>query len=159
MKHFTLSGILLFFSVAASHAQESINAGSGDIATANLSMSYSIGQVFTVPVAYAAGSVTPGIQQPYNITDLVSGLPNVVAELKILAYPNPAIDYLELSFPGYNKETYTLRLIDQIGRLISLEKIKAETTRMDVHALVPGIYFLQVTEKEKTVKTFKIVKN
>jgi hypothetical protein len=92
MKHFILSSILLFFSVAASHAQESTNAGSGDVAAANLSMSYSIGQAFTEPVAYTAGSVTPGIQQPYKI-DVASGLPNVAAELKMQAYPNPATSY------------------------------------------------------------------
>jgi hypothetical protein len=158
MKRFILSGILLFFSVAALHAQESINAGSGDVAAANLSMSYSIGQAFMEPVAYAEGSVTPGIQQPYKI-DVASGVPNVVAELKIQAYPNPATNYLKLSFPGYNNQTHTLRLIDQTGRLIILEKIKAEITRIDVHALASGIYFLQIAEKGQTVKTFKIIKN
>jgi hypothetical protein len=158
MKHFILSSILLFFSVAASHAQESINAGNGNVTTANLSLSYSIGQVFMTPVAYAAGSVTPGIQQPYNI-DIVSGQPSVAAELKIQAYPNPATNYLKLSFPGYNSKTHTLRLTDQTGRLILLDKIKAEITRMDVHALAPGVYFLQIAEKGQTVKTFKIIKN
>jgi hypothetical protein len=155
---FILSTLLFLFSAAASHAQESINAGSGDITDPEINLSYSIGQVLMEPVIYSEGSVTPGIQQPYEIS-LLSGVPEVIAGLKIQAYPNPATDYLELSFPDYDKEKHTLRLIDQTGKVIFLTEIIEAISRMNVHALAPGVYFLQIAEKEQMLKTFKIIKN
>jgi hypothetical protein len=138
-------------------AQESVNAGGGNVVNSDVNISYSIGQVFVAPVTYSQGSVTPGIQQPYEIS-LVSGLPKVAAELKIQAYPNPAIDYLLLSFPEYRKTNYSLRLIDMAGKTLYLNEIKEEISRIEVQSLTSGLYFLQVLCREEMLKVFKVIK-
>jgi hypothetical protein len=138
-------------------AQESINAGGGDIVEANLAIAYSLGQVFFEPVVYTNVSVTPGIQQSYEIASAV-GLPPVAAELKLQVYPNPAKDYLELSFPAYNTAKYTMTLIDQSGKNLYIEEIKKEISRMEVSALASGVYFLQIKDNERIIKVFKTVK-
>jgi hypothetical protein len=139
------------------HAQESVNAGGGDVVEPEIIIAYSIGEVFYDPIAYAGGSLTPGIQQAYEIA-FVSALPEVKAGLQIRAYPNPATDYLLLSFPGYKSEKHTMTLFDPSGRNIYLDEIKNELSRLEVQNLAPGTYFLQIANKEQIIQLFKIIK-
>jgi hypothetical protein len=138
-------------------AQESINAGGGDIAEPDINVAYSMGQVFYEPVIYDGGSLTPGIQQTYEIS-LVTALPETSPGLQIRAYPNPADDYLLLSFPGYKNAVYSLRLSDSSGKILTIDEVKEELTRIVVHPLTPGTYFLQITDKEQVIQLFKIIK-
>ncbi|GHT64633.1 hypothetical protein AGMMS50239_22680 [Bacteroidia bacterium] len=158
MKKNLIAVILLFtFFSLELKAQESVNAGGGDIKSSDIVISYSVGQVFVEPVAYPEGSLTPGIQQVYKIS-LITGLPDVITKLKMQAYPNPATDYLELSFPEFNKAKHTLSLIDQTGRTVINDEVKSEISRLEVQGLASGVYFLQIADKEQIVKVFKIIK-
>ncbi|MDR0680698.1 MAG: T9SS type A sorting domain-containing protein [Dysgonamonadaceae bacterium] len=147
----------VFFSCLSLQAQESVNAGGGDIAESGITIAYSIGQVFSEPVIYTEGSLTPGIQQAYEIT-LVSTLPEMNLDLQIRAYPNPADDYLLLSFPEYRKAVHTLRLIDSSGKNIYMDEVKEELSRLEVQGLTQGVYFLQIANKEQIIQLFKIIK-
>jgi hypothetical protein len=152
----TLSVAAFFLCNLPLHAQESINAGGGDIIDPAIGVSYSLGQPFFEPVTNAESSVTPGIQQAYEIS-IISGLPEITG-LQLQAYPNPATDYLNLSFPGFNEKKYTMTLIDQSGRIIYIDEIKNELSQIEVQALASGVYFLQIAEKEQQIKVFKIIK-
>jgi hypothetical protein len=147
-----------FLACISLQAQESINAGGGDTTDPEITIAYSIGQVFSEPVIYTEGSLTPGIQQPYEIS-LVSALPEMNADLQIRAYPNPATDYLLLSFPGYRKAAHTMRLIDSSGKNIYMDEVKEELSRLEMQSLSPGTYFLQIASKEQIIQLFKIIKN
>jgi hypothetical protein len=148
--------IFFCFSVAQLQAQESVNSGGGEVVNSEIEISYSLGQVFFEPVSSSENSVTPGIQQAYEIS-LISGLSDVV-NLSIQAYPNPAVDYLNLSFPGFKEKKYTMTLIDQSGRIIYVDEIKNDLSQIEVQSLASGVYFLQIAEKEQQIKVFKIIK-
>ena len=137
-------------------AQDSINAGSGDVTDVDISICYSIGQTFFDHLSYTEGTTTMGIQQAYDVS-LLTSLSEIENDALQL-YPNPAVNFVELSFPEYNKFDHQMILFDSSGRAVYRNEIKEPVTEIDVQSLEAGIYFLQVINKEESVKVFKLIK-
>jgi hypothetical protein len=156
MKNSVILFLFLFFAFSLS-AQDSFNAAGGEATGPEITLTYSVGQVFVEPVAYTEGSLTPGVQQAW-ITGLGTGRTEVAADLHISVFPNPATDYFFLSFPGYRKEAHTLRLFDAAGKSLYFDEIKEETSQIDVQSLATGTYFLQIANSEQIIELFKIIK-
>jgi hypothetical protein len=152
-----LSGICACLFCNALKAQESVNAGGGNWVETNMTVAYSLGQVFYEPVVYSQGSVTPGVQQPYE-TPFVTVLSSTAFEPDIQVAPNPATDLLHVFFPAYSDSPYTMTLLDLTGKNLYTERISNETSRLPIAAFAPGVYFLQIKNNDQAVKVFKIIK-
>ena len=63
----------------------------------------------------------------------------------IQAYPNPVRDWLNLSLPAYTLSSLTLHLYEATGRHVQSVTcpVQADTARLPVGDLSPGIYLLQ----------------
>jgi hypothetical protein len=141
------------------HAQSTIPAAGGNAAGAGGTVSYSVGQVVFTTNTGTSGSVSQGVQQPYEISVITS-----IAEAKEIilfcsVYPNPANDFLTLKIENYDSENLSYRLIDLNGILFENKKINADETSINLSSLVPAIYFLKIFDRQKEIKTFKIIKN
>lgn len=66
---------------------------------------------------------------------------------------------LKLKIRNFKIDDLSLKLIDLNGKQISEKKIDEEETNIPVEYLIPGNYFLIITQNDRPVKTFKIVKN
>jgi hypothetical protein len=140
-------------------AQESIPAAGGDATGSGGSVSYSIGQVVYSTNTSATGSVSEGVQQPYEIFVITGSdlLPLVSLSCKV--FPNPTTDFLILSVGESEKRNLSYRLSDLNGRDIASGKVIDEQTRIQMGTLRNGNYFLSVLMNNSEVKTFKIIKN
>jgi hypothetical protein len=140
-------------------AQETIPAAGGNASGSGGSVSYTIGQVFYVWNTGINGSVTEGVQQPYEISVVVGMEKADGINLICRAYPNPTTDHLilEVEFPG--NASYFFQLYDMMAKLLASKKLTEIRTTIPMEKLPPGAYFLKVTDKQKVVKTFKIIKN
>lgn len=147
-----LTFLLGAFSVSA---QETLTVTGTNASATNGTISYTIGQPFYVSSQGPNGSLSEGVQQPYEITDVL-GRDEKDISLKMKAYPNPTIDILQL-YVG-NQEDLSFILYDLNGRLLQRGIIRNETTQIDMHGLPQATYFLLVKNKERDVKTFKIIK-
>ncbi len=162
--------VLLFTGLTAATAQESIGASGGEASGSGGFVSYSIGQLFHITYTGETGSVAEGVQQPYEIS-VVTGIQEMAGiELIILAFPNPATDYLILRVENYDYQNLSYQLFDVNGRLIANKHLEGNQTKIDMTGLVYGVYFLRVYSVEHTdqsgilrplqeVKTFKIIKS
>ena len=74
-------------------------------------------------------------------------------------YPNPTTTWVNLLIPGYNSENLNYQLLDMNGRIIQSQKIKQSETQIIMENLAATIYLLQVSDENKLLKTFKIIKN
>jgi len=139
-------------------AQEVIPASGGDAKGNGSSVSYSIGQVVYATNSSAGGSVSEGVQQPYEIFVITGNelLPSVTLACK--AYPNPATDFIILSVGESDKENLLYRLSDQNGKVIANNKVIDEQTKIQTGTLRNGNYFLSIIMNNTEVKTFKIIK-
>lgn len=75
---------------------------------------------------------------------------------KIKIYPNPATDHISIEssnlFIDGNFEMY-----DVLGTLIRTEKIEATPERINLSAIIPGVYFYKITKDMKMISSGKLV--
>jgi len=150
---------LLYLGLTGIYAQESINATGGNALGSGGSVSYSIGQIVYQTNSDAIGSVAEGVQQPFEISIITSTEEAKNINLMVTAYPNPSTDYLILHIDGFDISNLSYHLYDMQGKLLHNEHIVDNSTMVSVNSLKPAIYFIKVYQKNKEVKTFKIIKN
>ena len=136
------------------NAQSAVATAGGEAGT----VSFTVGQPFVTPAASDAGSLTPGVQQAYDIT-VVNGVENTQISLEAEIYPNPVVDRLTLSVMDADGVVLHYTLTDANGRTIATAEIVDAQTAIDMARYVQGVYFLRVDDGNVVVKTFKIVKN
>jgi hypothetical protein len=79
--------------------------------------------------------------------------------LTVSVYPNPATDYLTLSIDNFEVSKLSYQLVDISGKLIETKKLEGNQTVIVTDNLIPATYLIKVTESNREVKTFKIIKN
>lgn len=161
MQNKTLKLIVVFlFSLGLTsiQAQEAISASGGN-ATGSGSASYTIGQIVYTTITNSGSSVSQGVQQPYEIS-VVTGIEEARdINLIISVYPNPTTDFLVLKIINYDSENLSFWLYSINGILIKTDRVNTIETQISFGNKVSGTYFLKVTDKNKEIKTFKIIKN
>ena len=140
-------------------AQKAIPAAGGNASGSGGSVSYTIGQVFYSTNTGTNGSVAEGVQQPYEISVVVGIEQAKDINLICMVYPNPTTDLLTLEVEMLENENLFFQLYDIMGKLLVSKKLIDIKTTISMANLAPATYFLKVTDNEKIVKTFKIIKN
>lgn len=157
-----ISAMLVFsftFSLSTVFTQETIPASGGNVSGSRGSVSYSVGQVAYTTQSGTNGSVSQGVQQPYEIL-VVTGLEEANnINLICSAYPNPAREFLTLKVEHYDKGNLSYQLFDINGKLLESKKITGNESAITMAQFAAGTYFLKVTDHQKEVKSFKIIKN
>jgi len=149
---------VLFLALTKLHAQETIPSSGGNASGSGGTTSYTVGQVVYTINTGTNGSVIQGVQQPYEIS-VISGIDVEYIQLKCSAYPNPANDYLTLKVENNNNKNLFYQLYDMSGTLLKNEKLTENEVTIPMADFIPAIYFLMVTDNQKEIKTFKIIKN
>ena len=150
--------LLLGLGLTGVQAQTSVNATGGNASGSGGLASYSVGQVVYTTNTGTNGSVAQGVQQPFEIS-VVTGIEEAKdINLSVSAYPNPTTDYLTLSIGEFDISNLSYQLYDMQGKLLQSGKITGNQTSIVMSNLVPATYFVKVTEGNKEVKTFKIIK-
>ncbi|OFY82304.1 MAG: hypothetical protein A3F72_21770 [Bacteroidetes bacterium RIFCSPLOWO2_12_FULL_35_15] len=151
--------LLLGIELTGMQAQEAIPASGGNASGSGGSVSYSVGQVVYTTNTETNGSVAQGVQQPYEIL-IVTGLEEAEGiNLVCSAYPNPATDFVKLKIENYKTENLTYQLYDISGKLLKNKKVESNEMIISLENLVHAAYFLKITDNNKEIKTFKIIKN
>jgi len=157
-KQLKLSAVLMLcLGLTSIQAQEALLATGGEASGDGGSVSYSVGQaVFTINTG-TNGSLSPGVQQPYEIS-IITGLEASNINLKVVAYPNPTTDFLTLEIEDLKLSTLYFELYDIQGKLLRTNTLTSNSTIILMKGLPSSSYFLKVTDSQKLVKTFKIIK-
>jgi hypothetical protein len=162
--------IVFYFMITGLSAQESISTTGGNALGNGGSASFSIGEVAYQTITSTYGSVAQGVQQPYEIY-LLTGIEDYFdINLSVSAYPNPTTSDLILEVRGLDFSTINFQLFDMSGKLLQNEQVSSNQTRICMNNLVPASYFVKVyingensknglIQKNKVLKTFKIIKN
>lgn len=78
--------------------------------------------------------------------------------LHIVAGPNPTRNIVQLNISGTITPQMHFKLLDLNGKKILEEKIKSNHTIVDLSTLAQAVYLLQITDGNKIVQIFRIVK-
>ena len=159
-KRRTLSVLFcLGIGLATVNAQESSVASGGDASGVGGTVSYSVGQVVYTTNSSASGTISQGVQQPYEIL-IVTGINEAVdVTMNLTAYPNPTTDFLILKISDYDLKNVSYQFYDINGKLIENKKINDSETNIVMDKLASSTYFLKVSNGNTELKSFKIIKN
>ncbi len=150
---------LYLFAMSVLFSQDVISTSGGDGTGSGGSVSYTVGQVGYTSIDSEDGSITQGVQQPFEIFVIV-GI-DEAADISLIfeAYPNPTSGILTLKIINYNSENLSYKLYDFNGRTVEVKSIDILETRINMISLPSSTYFLKIFDENKEIKTFKIVKN
>jgi hypothetical protein len=150
-----MSVAFLLLGLGGLHAQETAAAASGDAAGSGGSSSYTVGQVVSTTNIGSNGSVTQGVQQPYEIY-VTTGVNETTINLELSVYPNPTTDYLTLKVEKTKDLSY--QLYDLQGKVIASKTVNGTSTNISLEGQPTATYYLNVVKNNQTVKRFKVIK-
>lgn len=157
MKTTLTSAIFLLFYFSTAQAQQSVTAAGGEATGNGGTVSYSLGQVVYTNITGTGGSVNQGVQQPYAFLSVGKDEGN---NISTFLYPNPTTDLVKIRVEEMSSyDNLSCRLYSLEGKLLLHQKITSAETSVPIHNLALTIYYLQVLEGDKPIKTFKIIKN
>ena len=139
------------------HSQEAIPVSGGEATGSGGSGSYTVGQVFYTTHTAATGSISQGVQHPFEFQTLSNAALTTV-NLTAVTYPNPTKDFiiLKITDSALNNLRYTL--FDVNGKSIASGSITESSTQIQLKYLSIGAYILKVSQQNKSLKTYKILK-
>lgn len=120
------------------------------------SVAYSVGQV-SYSHKGTNQEVMEGVQQAYEIITLEVDDESIM-EKKILLYPNPVNDFLNVDFGKENFHNTSYVLFDSQGKLIRSGKFSQQKNELNMTELPTSVYIIQIFQDRKNIKTFKIIK-
>lgn len=139
-------------------AQQSLSSSGKDVSGSGGTVNYTIGQVDYINSTSASGQVYQGVQQPYEIFAVgLNELSNI--SLTYMVYPNPTAEFLDLDVSDASIEHLSLSITDISGKVLLQSDISENKTKISMQSYSSGTYFLQITAKNKNLKSFKIIKN
>lgn len=137
-------------------AQQNSVASGGDAIGVGGGISYSIGQIDHVTSVGSIGTISEGLQQPYEIL-ILKGVEET--DIRLSVYPNPTRDFIVLSVQNTNTQNMTYILYDVLGKIIENKKLIDSQTSISMLNLADDIYFIKVLNNGNELKIFKIIKN
>ena len=157
MKKIILFTISFLFFLSKVTAQTSTNAAGGDATGAGGSVAYSVGQPFYITNSGANGSVAQGVQQTYQIFSL--GINQSELNISLAVFPNPTYDNLNIEIKEFNNENLSYELFDIQSKLLASGLITSKQTQINLINLPPSAYVIHISQKNKKIQSFKIIKN
>ncbi|WP_264559263.1 T9SS type A sorting domain-containing protein [Flavobacterium sp. N2270] len=150
--------IVFYLGMSNCYSQQSPTSSGGDLIGSNGSVAYSVGQIVYTTNTGSNGSVSQGVQQPYEISEVLASEDFSELINDLIVYPNPSTDVLTINMSNSNGLELDYAIIDVTGKVLKSKKNIENETSIVVSDLPSAIYFLQITNKNKEVKTFKIIK-
>jgi len=156
MKRILTTGMFFLLTILSVQAQESPVSTGGNASGSGGSVSYSVGQVMYLTKVGVNGSVSDGVQQPFEISTIV-GINETSINLTLSVYPNPTTQFLHLTLAEFSGVSYQLFSLD--GQQIELSEVNQYDTIIKMGNLPSAAYVLHVMKNNQLVKTYKIIKN
>ena len=159
MKKLTTSFLVLSFLLlfCESRAQEVISSAGATYSTANLQLSWTVGE--PVVETFSAGStvLTQGFHQSKLVITAIDPIPLAGFELEV--YPNPTFGEVNIKVNNGNVSKLRLFLYTSQGVQICNQEFSNQVERINMEHLAPGYYILKIaSDADPPMQTFKIVK-
>ncbi len=158
-KTITVTLLMLGFCLTAAKAQQASLSSGGNASGSGGTVAYSVGQIVYSSNSGTNGSVSQGVQQAYEISTTLELEEAKNISLNLQVYPNPTFGKVTLNVGDYELSYLSFELFDLNGRSIENKKITNTTEIIRLENLPRATYFLKVTNSNKELKTFKIIKN
>ncbi|MFO7657858.1 MAG: T9SS type A sorting domain-containing protein [Bacteroidales bacterium] len=148
---------LLLVSSLGLSAQEAITAAGGSCSGSGGTSCFSLGQIACNTLSGSGFTLLQGVQQPYQVdvsnSEGVSGISK-----SITVFPNPTGGKLFLTIEGTLPAGLFCRLYDLQGNLLFQKPLNENLCTVEMEMLPSATYLVEIREKERILKSFKIIK-
>jgi len=145
-------------SYAQQARQEMISSAGGYNMNGGMSLSWTLGSTVVPTLKSGDGNIvlTHGFQNKVIITPARE---NLVHDLKMSVYPNPATDLIKIQFDAPLEKRVDLFLYSADGKMVKTDMVEAESIvkELDLQDLSAGIYYLRL-KKGYSINVYKVVK-
>ena len=149
---------MLLFAASAIHAQLIVASSGNSGSAAGYTVDWTLGEPVIETISGSTHILTQGLHQTKLLATAISEMKFPGLEVKV--YPNPTGRFLNLEIIQTGNELFFYELTDITGRKSVLKQMHTNTEEIDMGSYVSGIYFLNVTTRNREyVTTFKIIKN
>jgi hypothetical protein len=152
---FLVLSLLLLFCI--SRAQEVISSSGATQSSANVQLSWTVGE--PIVDTYSSGSVilTQGFHQSKLIVTAIDPIPLAGFELEV--YPNPTSAELNIKLNNGNFSNLRYSLYNSQGEQIRQQEFSNQVEQINLTSFAPGYYLLKIERDTCTpALNFKIVK-
>ena len=152
--------ILLFLCMHTADmlAQQSFVVSGADAKTGFGSVSVSVGQIITISDSARRGSISHGVQLPFEILHLPVGVNNDISNnIKAEAYPNPTFDFLKISIPDDYMQ-HIVRIADMNGSILFTQEFIGKELLLPMNRYASGMYIIDILENDSILSSFRIIK-
>jgi hypothetical protein len=153
---------LFGFGLLSVRAQSTISTAGGNASGSGGTVSYTVGQVAYSTQTSTSGTITQGVQQPFEIFVATALEQAKDISLQLQVFPNPVNDYLKLSVvpsATISIQSLSYQLYDVNGKLVQNNNVESNETNIMMSGFTSGTYLLKVNQGNTNLKTFKIIKN
>lgn len=153
---------LFGFGLLSVRAQSTISTAGGNATSSGGTVSYTVGQVAYSTQTTTSGTITQGVQQPFEIFVATALEQAKDISLQLQVFPNPVNDYLKLSVvpsATISIQSLSFQLYDVNGKLVQNNNVESNETNIMMSGFTSGTYLLKVNQGNTSFKTFKIIKN
>lgn len=162
MKTTLLFSLSLFLSLGLSSqtiSKDAVSSAGNHYNNGSLSiqLSWTLGQ--TVVGTFYSDAMGLYLEQGFQTGAINTGIgiheSNHIGHFEV--YPNPFTDKLHLEMKKENHNQLQIRIVDNFGRIIKTDKLQSQSV-LNLENLTPGLYHLQVIDKNRNVIQTKIIK-
>lgn len=147
---------LLLFSILSTitvFSQEVISTQGDSYSNSNGSIDFTVGEPIINTLTDGNNDLTQGFHQTnWHFVGIVDHTPLYEATI----FPNPAGEVLNIESTKFEDVIYSL--YDAQGKLILVDKLDANVTRIQVSKLAPGRYSIILSNQNQSLKTFNLIK-
>ncbi|QNA44580.1 T9SS type A sorting domain-containing protein [Lacibacter sediminis] len=148
---------LLLLSFSALHAQQHTVTTGGKATGINGSVTYSVGELIIPDSKGPGGSLSGGLQLPYEIS-VITSLPRIDMILSASVFPNPTTNTVQLKIADPFLSSYRYSLYDSEGKLLKSAQIRNTITEIELGSYSRSFFILNIQNNNRQLKSFKIVK-
>jgi len=156
MKHYLFILLMLLYSTSL-QAQEVVTTAGSYGETTSGSLSWTIGEPIIETLTDGTNTLTQGFQQSKLTVTAINDLK--VPGIELSVYPNPTNSFLSIDVKTDKQRDLLLSLFDLNGKLILQKKMAGNKQTIRMQNYKPATYILKVTEANKEIRTYQIVKH
>ena len=157
MKHVNCVMIAFFLFATAIQAQEVVSTAGSYGETTSGSLSWTVGEPVIETITDGTNTLTQGFQQSKLTVTAINNLK--VPGIELSVYPNPTNSFLSIEVKTDKQIDLLLSLFDLNGRLILQKKMAGNKQTINMQNYKPATYILKVSEGNKKIRTYQIVKH
>ncbi|HAD11950.1 MAG TPA: hypothetical protein DCF33_05875 [Saprospirales bacterium] len=154
----TLFSLLLFApGILAAQQQKVFSSAGLDCSDRKQQITATLGEPFITVTTENPHMITEGFQQGSPLVippGIVLDRENQPNDWNAMLFPNPATDWVQVSFQSKKQQTYRLRLINALGVVVLETETANELYQLDLRDFSTGQYWLSVQSTDLMESTW-----